>query len=395
VDWCNERFAWYYAHADVPMPSRFGRREFGFMYLAKNFMVRHVAFGSGEELRAYLEEHAPAHAYYSTAYYENPRGERMADKGWLGADLIFDLDADHVAGAKDKSFEEMLRIIQKEMVKLVHDFLLDDFGFAPEHLRIVFSGGRGYHVHVSDPAVLGLGSAERREIVDYLEGVGLDFERVLGERVVHVAQRGMRRVKEKRTEARADAPGWGGRIVRGELEVLEELRQQEPKAARQALREMGVKDDKARELMEALHATATDSAGTTFLDRIRETGYVPTGHAVDKVLRMAALQQKALAAKTGETDEPVTSDIKRLIRLPFSVHGKTGLRVVPIPLARIEAFDPLREALAYGTSPVEVTVSKPERVRLGEKEYDVQPGPQVLPERVALFLCLRRKALVA
>ncbi|MCA1813180.1 MAG: hypothetical protein LC624_04420 [Halobacteriales archaeon] len=40
----------------------------------------------------------------------------------------------------------------------------------------------------------------------------------------------------------------------------------------------------------------------------------------------------ALASMTGETDEPVTSDVKRLIRLPGSVHGKTGLRVVPVPL---------------------------------------------------------------
>ncbi|HVE53346.1 MAG TPA: DNA primase catalytic subunit PriS [Ramlibacter sp.] len=394
MDWANGRFAWYYDHHDVPLPTRYGRREFGFMFLAKTFMVRHQAFGSAEEFHRYLVQHAPAHAYYSTAYYENPRAETMREKGWLGADLIFDLDADHVEGAKDKSFEEMLRLIQKEAVKLVHDFLLDDFGFAPEHLRIVFSGGRGYHIHVTDPAVWSLGSAERREIVDYLSGQGLDFERVLGERIVHINTKGMRRVKEKRTEARADAPGWGGRIVRGELELLEELRALDLKAARAQLREWGLSDDKARELLTALHADAKDREGKTFLDRVRETGNIPTGHALDKVLRTEAVQKKALAVSTGETDEPVTSDIKRLIRLPGSLHGKTALRVTPLTLDRLETFDPLRETVAFGDAPVEVVVSKPEKVRLKEKEWDVQPGKQVLPEHVALFLCLRRKATV-
>lgn len=395
IAWANDRFGAYYETHDVPMPSRFGRREFGFMFLAKTFMVRHVGFAAPGDLKRYLVHHAPAHAYYSTAYYENPRAETMQQKGWLGADLIFDLDADHVEQAKDKGFEEMLRIIQREAVKLAYDFLLGDFGFKPEHLRIVFSGGRGYHIHVIDPAVQGWGSAERREVVDYLEGVGLDLERVLGQRIVHVSQRGMRRVKEKRTEARGDSPGWAGRIVRGELEVLEGLRAREPKEARVQLRAWGVSDEKARDLLDFLHTEASDAEGRTFRERFLATGHLPAGHALDKVLRSEALQKSALALGTGETDEPVTSDIKRLIRLPGSVHGKTGLRVTPIALDALESFDPLGTTVAFGDAPVKVIVAKGEKVRLRTKEWDLQPGPQELPEHVAMFACLRRKATVA
>jgi DNA primase small subunit len=97
----------------------------------------------------------------------------------------------------------------------------------------------------------------------------------------------------------------------------------------------------------------------------------------------------------GEADEPVTSDIKRLIRLPGSVHGKTALRVVPVPLERLDTFDPLTEAVAFGDEPVKVLVSKPELVRFRDKTWDLQPGPQELPEQVALFVALRRKALLA
>jgi DNA primase small subunit len=365
------------------------------MFLAKQFMVRHLAFASGQDLRRYLVAHRPGHAYYSTAYYEDPGAEAMRDKGWLGADLIFDLDADHVEAAKDQPFEEMLRLIRVEAVKLVHDFLLDDFGFPEDQLRVVFSGGRGYHVHVSAPEVLALGSQERREIVDYLEGVGLDLERVLGGRVVHQRRTAGRTVREKRTEARGDSPGWAGRIVRGELELLEELRGQGRKEARARLQGWGLSDAKARELLDFLHSEAEDQQGTTFRERFLVTGHLPAGHALDKVLRAEAVQKMALAARTGETDEPVTSDVKRLIRLPGSVHGKTALRVTPVPLAELDTFEPLAACVAFGDAPVQVDVSKPERVRLKGKEWDVQPGRQELPEHVALFVALRRKALLA
>ncbi|MCA1812647.1 MAG: DNA primase catalytic subunit PriS [Halobacteriales archaeon] len=333
VAWANERFSAYYDAHPPPMPSRHGRREFGFMWLAKTFMVRHLAFASREELHRYLVRQAPAHAYYSTAYYDDPCAERMQDKAWRGADLIFDLDADHLDGSAERSFEDNLRVIRGETVRLVHDFLLNDFGFAPEQLRIVFSGGRGYHVHVTAPEVLQLGSAERREIVDYLSGQGLEFERVLGARIVH-KRLGKRTVNEKRTDARADGPGWQGRIVRGELKVLEELRGQQRSEARLRLKSWGLSDEKCRELLDMLHAEERDAEGLTFLERFRATGQAPTGSAMDKVLRAKALQDMALASMTGETDEPVTSDVKRLIRLPGSVHGKTGLRVVPVPLMK-------------------------------------------------------------
>jgi hypothetical protein len=47
----------------------------------------------------------------------------------------------------------------------------------------------------------------------------------------------------------------------------------------------------------------------------------------------------------GETDAPVTTDVHRLIRLPGSLHGGTGLRVVPLTLGQLEPFDPFRDAV--------------------------------------------------
>ena len=95
----------------------------------------------------------------------------------------------------------------------------------------------------------------------------------------------------------------------------------------------------------------------------------------------------------GETDEPVTADIKRLIRLPGSLHGKTGLRVTPLTIDEFRAFDPLRDAVALGDEPVRIVVSKPTEIPLRGASVTVQPGEQELPLHQAMFVVLRRAAL--
>ncbi len=51
--------------------------------------------------------------------------------------------------------------------------LENDFGFSSDELHVFFSGHRGYHVHVEDEAVRSLDAMARKEIVDYVMGLGL------------------------------------------------------------------------------------------------------------------------------------------------------------------------------------------------------------------------------
>ena len=101
-------FSKHYREAALAMPDRFAKREFGFMFFDRDFVMRHLGFPTRAALKKYLVEQVPSHAYYSCAYYEKPDAPTMAEKKWLGADLIFDLDADHVEGAKDLPYEKML-----------------------------------------------------------------------------------------------------------------------------------------------------------------------------------------------------------------------------------------------------------------------------------------------
>ena len=175
------RFGDYYRRADVPLPPAANLREWGHIPWTAGSgttMVRHQSQMDLGSLDDFLERTAPRHAYFSAARYRDPGAGTMSDKGWTGADLVFDLDADHLPGVDPDAatYAEMLASCKEALFRLL-SFLEDDFGFSA--MEIVFSGGRGYHVHVRDPSVRSLDSAARGEIVDYVRGHGLDVDDVI------------------------------------------------------------------------------------------------------------------------------------------------------------------------------------------------------------------------
>lgn len=382
LDWVSRVFSDYYASLPgVWTPSRLLRREFGFMWNAQKAFHRHIQMSSAESLHRYLVEMAPHHAYYSTAYYDKPFELKMVDKEWRGADLIFDLDADHLSTeAKEWPFEKQLAVIKKEARKLLDEFILGDLGVAQEHVRCVFSGGRGFHFHVSDPRVWEMDGAARREIVDYLAGKTLSPE-------VFVQQVGV--------EARMpppSAPAWEGRYARGVLAVLDEvMREETAEGVAAAAKRVGLKG--VGEKNAALLLAAKVGGDESPWERLKRTGR--TAHpALKKLLVQESVGVRGLNDEAGESDEPVTADVKRLIRLPGTLHGKTGLLAQEVALDAFDAFDPLRDGAVLGDELVDVVVSKPERVRLGGVDYKCDAGEQSLSLRYAMFLALRRKALV-
>ncbi|MBM4248695.1 MAG: DNA primase catalytic subunit PriS [Euryarchaeota archaeon] len=428
----RKSFSDYYAGAKLEMPDRFGRREWGFMFFGRDSMLRHLALRSADEARAFLRREAPAHSYHSTAYYERPDAQNMKEKKWLGADLIFDLDADHIEGSAAMGYEEMLSVVKREIVRLAEEFILGDLGFDIRSVQLVFSGGRGYHIHVRHPSVLELGSRERREMVDYITGVGLDLSagtvspamqeggRASGIfRAEVVGARGTGRfakaVKARRLPA-PDAPGWEGRMARATLALLAELEAAGEKAAVERMTVLqgpgkrGLGAGNARKLYADLFAGKP--GGLRGADRIRQDGVVDVfskdelaGWFFEMIKETAGvkLEKKEGAADgrvtgvkaTGETDEPVTSDVKRLIRLPTSLHGKTGFLVAPLSIDEVKGFEPLRDAVVLPAAPVRVAVRKALQVRLRGEDFRLEPGPAELPAFAAVFAMGRGAASFA
>ena len=88
--------------------------------------------------------------------------------------------------------------------------------------------------------------------------------------------------------------------------------------------------------------------------------------------------------------------MKRLIRMPTSLHGKTGFRVVPLKIDDLKAFDPFRDALAFGDDPVKIKADAEGTIkfRMGDEKFNVSAGAHELPEVAAVYLICQRKATI-
>jgi len=386
-------FRKYYADSPPPPPDRFGRREFGFMFFDKTFVQRHISFSKASDLNSFLREQVPAHVYYSSAYYELPAAATMEEKKWLGADLIFDLDADHIKGAEGLSYTDMLAEVKNEMARLLDDFILGDLGFNPAEIKVVFSGGRGYHVHVSDPRVMGLKSHERREIVDYITGTELDFDWVFEERAFEKRQfKQVTRVNKSRLLPSADSAGWRRRMRVGVERLLQELEGLSAQDVRARFVEArDVPDKLLEEMLSDLFSKRGGKSGADIMLGSDTLEVLSSSKGQILFLKMLAGHMKD--ELEGQVDEPVTSDIKRLIRLPQSLHGKTGLTVVPMSRDELDGFDPLRDAVPemLPDDPVRLAVNGKVEIRLRGERFSLEGNTEV-PTFAALFLVCRRMA---
>jgi DNA primase small subunit len=397
IEFIMQRFRDYYARSPPPPPERFGRREFGFMFFDKTFVQRHLGFAKETDFHSFLRDRVPSHCYYSSAYYKDPGAEKMEDKTWLGADLIFDLDADHIPGAEALSYTEMLAKVKSEMIRLLDEYVLGDLGFEESHLKVTFSGGRGYHAHVSDPRVLMLRSHERREIVDYITGTDLNVDWLVPERTVADKRYGATgRVQSYQTRLLPGPSegGWKGKLGRALPSFLDELEAVGPVSARE--RYSALKGEKPETLVaffEDLFGGVTGKRGRDLIVQKGNLADLKDRH----VPLFARLIEMDLRPKLGgEVDEPVTSDIKRLIRLPYSLHGKTGLRVQKMTRDELNDFDPLRDAVPaiLGEAPIKLKMVKRTEIRLRGERFSLE-GEVEVPEFAALFLLCRREALLA
>jgi DNA primase small subunit len=401
----RDRFADYYKQhsASILPPSSLERREFGFLLLEKRVMVRHKSFIDAERLRASLCTVVPSDVYYSSAYYERPE-EEMRQKGWLGADLVFDIDADHFptpcptvhdfwvctgCGAsgkgkhpqkcsgcggtkfKEKSWpcQTCLDAAKAEAIKLV-DVLIEDFGFSPEVLTIAFSGHRGYHVHVESKEVRELDSLARKEIVDYVMGIGLEAEfHGLG-----------RSSSLDRMVAGPDLNdrGWRGRVAKGTYDFL-------LTASEEDLMKTGLKRQQIKPLL-------------AYSEEIMESWDKKGPWGVVKGISPETwkkIAQYGVEKQSVQIDTVVTPDINRLIRLSNSLHGKTGLKKVKLPITGIEDFDPLKSAVAFKGGEVTVHVSEAPQFRVEDTNYGPYKGQKIeLPTAAALMLLCKGVAKV-
>ena len=369
----REYFRDYYRNWKADLIDIISAREIGFIPFFGT-MVRHRAVLNLSSLTDMMKRIVPRHTYYSTAYYRKPEEKIMKDKEWLGAELIFDLDADHITGAEKMSYTEILSEVKKHTHRLIFRFLMDDLGFQEKDLKIFFSGGRGYHVHVVEDSIYPLGSDSRREIANYIRGEGFS---------TYDIRRAMQ-------EASAVMGGWKSDVDRLFVEFM-----------------AGVADESDNQLLSGIlgnrrsaeayirNLSKQINAGKSLKKRDL---FVKPGS--EKYRHMDANDEKILthiisevrASNACEIDEPVTTDVHRLIRTPGSLHGKTGFVVKHIPVDDFDGFDPLRDAVYSGFNrrSAKVEILRPLSISIGGENFNLEPGQTELPGAAAVFAVASR-----
>ncbi len=195
----------YYRSKPLIEPYYLSKREIAIYSLEDGVYIRHLSFTSMTLLYRYiLEEKTPLHLYYSSAYYEDPSADKMELKGWMGSDLIFDIDSDHYPGCSDVlsiclgSGEVYGEKIKKcsdgskpviyplisfncirrgwiDAIRLI-TILREEFGL--KNIHLAYSGNRGFHISVYDEEVMKLEREQRREIADYISFKNPDLSRI-------------------------------------------------------------------------------------------------------------------------------------------------------------------------------------------------------------------------
>ncbi|WP_254535178.1 DNA primase small subunit PriS [Halomarina litorea] len=382
-EYLRGRFGDHYRRGSVDLPPAADEREWGHIPFTAGegtTMVRHQSHLDIGALDAFLASERPRHVYFSAGRYADPSAGSMDEKGWRESDLVFDLDADHLPGVDPEadSYASMLATCKDALYALL-DFLEDDFAF--EDLTVVFSGGRGYHVHVRDESIRGLGRDQRREIVDYVRGIGLDDVTQLT-RTETVSGMGLKNPVEKRT-LHTDG-GWGRRVHRRLLAVADEVRELDEDEGVARLREYDGIGEKG--------ATTLQKAMTDNYDALRAGNLEAAGQYTRKLAGL--LFEDAIAEEGAPIDEPVTTDINRLIRLPGSLHGGSGLAVRHIERDELDDFDPLVDAVPETFRGHDITVETDAArvVELDGETYNISEGINTVKESVGVFLMARGHA---
>ncbi len=338
----------------IEFPTKMEEREFGYIPF-DGTMVRHLAFAMPGELIAELVRQAPSSVYCSNGRYSHPRLP-MEEKGWMGAELIFDIDADMIpTSCKAKhnrwycttcrkegrvprppvcpscqrpdpvelrwTCRECLNATKEHVYRLT-DFLKRDFGVSDGAIRIHFSGSRGYHVQVYDERFYPFNPRARAEIANYILGNGLVFQR-----------------SQTSANGSAGEHGWAERVHRSTVAIVES-----PTKNR-------------------------------------------TMRGSQKLLNEAVQVNAALI------DQSVTTDIHRVFRMPGTMHGSSGL--LKMKVTSLDNFDPQNDPVVLGDERTKVYIDFSPRFQLkGESFGPYNSTYTSLPMYAAVFLLAKELAKV-
>lgn len=357
---------YYYRNIEtITGPPQIESREIGYLTFS-NAMVRHLSVRDVGELRSLILRVIPRGIFASVAYYSHP-ALPIQDKGFLGADLFLDIDADMLdlpckakhdlafclacdaiqaasevtqcssCGSTNLKTQKWTcgNCVQQAKIEVAKalKIMQEELGFDAQDISVYFSGSRGFHILVTSTAVQDLGQQERLELLDYFLGRGIN----------------------------ATALGFRDNMNQKELSSLV-----------QRLRlDGGWRTKLFADLSEQLVLESYKRGGLN---------------------ELTALLQASVERHKVRLDPVVTGDLHRLARLEGSLHEDTGL--IKIRCKDLMKFDPFTEAVAFEDDPqVKVKVKFVPILYWKGQEYRLARDTVVrLPQGLAIYLLCKGAA---
>ena len=289
----QERRRYYreeWSEKDIPdfIADGITKREFGFDHLGHGPNDRYKVFFGTRPLKRFLRTKAPFAAYISVAFYASPRNRG----GWEKAEYIFDIDAKDLPirsctcdGVCEICLGEAL-----ERVNIMLDTLKGDLGL--KNIHLIYSG-RGFHIRILDPVMMEADSDLRGEVLKYVAGAEVP---------------------------KSQYPNPSGKPYNFEHFSI-------PIAYPEKLD--GINNRLMKDIVNNRDYLYDDDWGS-FKQAIGPRRYK------DMVNAMARVNLATIDAK-------VTIDLKRILRLPSSLHSKVSMKCVEVK--NPETFDPFKHAV--------------------------------------------------
>lgn len=345
----RKAFSKFYSTWNPEPAIRVSEREFGYVPM-DGFMRRHMAFKTMEDAAREIRRAAPLSAYMSNAFYEQPSYQPMEAKGWLGTQLDIDIDADHVESECRKNHDVTICV---KCYTLLDDGAKECSKCGSKQLK-----GLRWFCKIC----LGKTKDHARRAVDYLvSDFGVDRSTIAlyfsGNRGYHV-------------------------------HVDDERFTKLDSVARNEISDYMIGNGLALSVKMLSGGSTGGWYGrfkSVYNPKERKTGVVvPRRGAINGI--------------NVEVDPSVTNDTHRILRMPNTLHGSSGM--LKLRVMDLSTFDPFTDPVAVDDEVVPVSVKYAPVLEMKGKKFGpfnqtAGSGVAQLPKYAAVYLILKGLASAA
>ncbi|KAK6908533.1 hypothetical protein I203_102535 [Kwoniella mangroviensis CBS 8507] len=320
------------------VPSKlFTHREFAFT-LAGDVYIRYNSFHTSDEFKKELIRLNPSRFEIGPQYSARPRDRKTLAAGALQPqrrELVFDIDMTDYDEIRtcctDKKICKRCWGYIAAAVKVLDHALRETFGF--KHLLWVYSGRRGIHCWISDPAALDLNDDQRKSLVTFLE-------------VIKGGKEQAKKVNVRGNKDDADLhPVLNEALDNLKMEFVRlVLHDQDCFATERGWEALLAILPQDRELMGNLRkewqSDPTKSSVDKWGDLQQAVGQLKKHNQLLFRKYERAMQDVILQYTYPRIDAEVSKHRNHLLKAPFCVHPGTGRVCVPVNPDLVDDFDP-------------------------------------------------------